>query len=109
MSADGRRIVEYDESDDDSRLPPGPDPAGHTPDPSVRDWPRPKLRDAKVALLDAIGQLADQPWTENPDAASAATLANARGTVLESGLLPYYDAVAPEFWTWAGGSSSSSP
>ena len=62
-----------------------------------------------MALLDAIGQLADQPWTENPDAASAATLANARGTVLESGLLPYYDAVAPEFWTWAGGSSSSSP
>jgi hypothetical protein len=103
MSADGQRIVDYDENDRASRLPPGPDPAGVTPDPSVKDWPRTQLRDAKVAALTAIGQLSDQEWSEAPDATAAAALNAARGTILESGLLPYYDAIAPEFWAWASG------
>jgi len=101
-SWDGSRLVEFALVSERPFSVEGPDPVGRYPHDAIADWEPRRLIEAKKAMYTAVGQLADQAWAEEPSAAALAILDEARQTLLEPGLLPYYDEVAAPFWGWLG-------
>ena len=101
-SWDGAKLVEFVLASQRPFAVDGPDPVGRYPHEAIAGWEPRRLIGAKRAMYAAVGTLAEQEWNTPPVTDAVSLLNEARQTVLEPGLLPYYDEVAAPFWRWLG-------
>jgi hypothetical protein len=70
--------------------------------PAIESLDPKQIGQATRELWDAIGTLGAQDVDAEPDPQARRVVLAARTGVLEPGLLPFYDALCPEFWSWLG-------
>jgi hypothetical protein len=103
VSHDGTKLLEYLDLGVRDVFPAGPDPVGSFPHPAIEAWEHKRIGQATRELWEALGTLGAQSLDSEPDAQARQVVMGARTGIFEPGLLPYYDALVPGFWSWLAG------
>ncbi len=102
VNGDGTRLLEYVDVRAKDDFPPGPDPAGTYPHPAIEGLDPKHIGRLTRELWAALDVLAAQSHSDQPDVDARRVVVEARSGIVEPGLLPYYEAICPQFWEWIG-------